>query len=197
MPGDEFSLIDKYFSAIGPRNAETRLGIGDDAAVCTVPEGHQIVTSMDTLIEGVHFLPGTAPADIAHKALAVNLSDLAAMAADPAWFVLSLTMPEIDDKWLVEFAEGLGKVAEQYQIELIGGDTCRGSLSITIQVTGLVPLNTYMTRVGAKPGDSIVVSGMLGNAALGLADLQGRVKLPSSLAAVAIGLPPARGFPHR
>ena len=122
MHSDEFSLIDKYFSGIGPRKSETRLGVGDDAAVCTVPEGQQIVSSMDTLIEGVHFLPGTSAADIAYKALAVNVSDLAAMAADPAWFMLSLSLPQMDDDWLTGFSEALGTAAEGYRIELIGGE---------------------------------------------------------------------------
>lgn len=178
MAGDEFSLIEEYFAAIGTRSQHTQLGIGDDAAVCSIPEGCQLVSSMDTLISGVHFPADTAPADIAHKALAVNLSDLAAMAAEPAWFLMSLTLPEIDDKWIREFATALNRIAENYAIELVGGDTCRGPLSITIQVTGFVPEDTQVTRAGAKPGDSILVSGRLGDAALGLASLQERVDLP-------------------
>ena len=181
MASDEFSIIEEYFSSIGPRTDNTRLGPGDDAAVITVPTGCQLVCSMDTLISGVHFLPDTAPADVAWKALAVNLSDLAAMAADPACFLLSLSLPDSDETWLSEFSGSLRQIAEQFQVELIGGDTCRGNLSITIQAMGFVPEDDYVTRAGAGPGDLILVSGRLGDAALGLAQLQGQVDLPDEL----------------
>ena len=181
MASDEFSIIEEYFSSIGPRTDNTRLGPGDDAAVMNVPAGCQLVCSMDTLISGVHFLPDTAPGDVAWKALAVNLSDLAAMAADPACFLLSLSLPDSDEAWLKEFSGSLKQIAEQFQVELIGGDTCRGSLSITIQAMGFVPADGYVTRAGAGPGDLILVSGKLGDAALGLAQLQGQVDLPDEL----------------
>lgn len=181
MSSDEFSLIDRYFSAIGPDKANTRLGIGDDGAILSLPKGYQLVSSLDTLNEGIHFLPGTAAADIAHKALAVNLSDLAAMAAEPAWFLLSLSLPDIDDNWLNGFSAGLGELARQYDIQLVGGDTCRGHLSISIQVSGLVPNDVFLSRSGAKPGDLILVSGTLGKAALGLAALQQQLELPDEL----------------
>jgi len=136
---------------------------------------------MDTLISGVHFPVQTSAADIAGKALAVNLSDLAAMAATPAWFLLSLSMPEFDETWLQAFSDSLKSSAERYQIELIGGDTCRGPLSVTVQVTGLIEIGRQVTRDGARPGDKIMVSGTLGNASLGLAQLQQQIKLPETI----------------
>lgn len=181
MAQDEFSIIDRYFSAIGKPNTNTRLAVGDDAAVVDLPRGQQLVISMDTLVGGIHFAEDTDPADIAYKALAVNLSDLAAMAADPCWFLVSLTMPQIDDDWLREFSAALKRVADHYKIELIGGDTCRGALSITIQIAGQVPTDAYITRDQAKPGDLILVTGELGNAALGLAYSQGQIELPEPL----------------
>ena len=181
---DEFSIISRYFSAIGEANPNTLLSIGDDAAVVDVPEQMQLVVSTDTLISGVHFPEETTAADIAYKALAVNLSDLAAMAADPAWFLLSLTLPQSDDDWLRPFAESLNQTAQQYGLELIGGDTCRGNLSIGIQIGGLVPAGKYLTRSGASPGDLILVSGELGNAALGLASIQNKIELPAALDAI-------------
>jgi len=185
MPG-EFSLIDQYFKNVGTTGQLSRLGIGDDAAVLDVPAGQQLVMSVDTLVAGVHFPETTSAADIAHKALAVNLSDLAAMGATPAWFLLSITLPEVDQAWLSEFSDGLKKIAGQYEIELIGGDTCRGPLSITVQVNGLVDKDKYVTRSGAKPGDLIVVSGEPGNAALGLAFLQKKISLPKEIEDLAV-----------
>ncbi len=181
MAHDEFAIIERYFSNIGDSAGNVVLGVGDDAAVVDVPPGDQLVISMDTLVGGIHFPLDTSPADIAYKALAVNLSDLAAMAADPAWFLLSLTLPESDSKWLGRFADGLRKSADIFKLQLIGGDTCHGELSITIQIAGLVPSDRYLTRNRAKPGDLILVSGELGNAALGLAHKQGQIDLPREL----------------
>ena len=183
MSADEFSLIQRYFSDVGANSANCRLGIGDDAAVLQSPPGFQLVVCMDTLIEGVHFPIGTAAADVAIKALAVNLSDLAAMAAEPDWFQLSLTLPSANESWLSEFAAAMKNMANKYQIDLVGGDTCRGPLSVTIQVAGLVNEDAYLTRSNAQVGDLIVVSGRLGDAALGLAVQQQKVKLTDSLAA--------------
>jgi len=183
MAQDEFAIIQQYFQNIGPVSEYTRLGIGDDAAVVEVPAGMQQVVCMDTLISGVHFPPQTAAADIAAKALVVNLSDVAAMAATPSWFQLSLTMPRFDADWLQQFADGLRQTALRYGVQLIGGDTCRGDLSITIQIAGLVPAGRYVTRAGARTGDLVLVSGQLGNAGLGLAQVQGRLELPEALAA--------------
>ena len=178
---NEFSLIERYFTDIGSSRYPAKLSLGDDAAVVEVPDGMQAVMSMDTLISGVHFPVQTSAEDIGSKALAVNLSDLAAMAATPAWFLLSLSMPDFDENWLRAFSDSLKKSAERYQIELIGGDTCRGPLSVTVQVTGLVEIGRQVTRDGARPGDKIMVSGTLGNASLGLAQLQQQIKLPETI----------------
>jgi len=183
MAQDEFAIIQQYFSAIGAPAAGTVLGIGDDAAVVEVPAGYQQVVSLDTLIAGVHFPVDTRPADIAYKALAVNLSDLAAMAATPSWFLLSLSLPHTEPSWLEAFAEGLRQTATEFELQLIGGDTCHGALSISLQVAGLVPAGNFVTRAGARPGDLILVSGELGTAGLGLAHLQGRIDLPEALRA--------------
>jgi thiamine-monophosphate kinase len=182
MAQDEFAIIRQYLHDVGPVCADTRLGIGDDAAVVEVPPGKQLVVCMDTLISGVHFPTETAAADIAVKALAVNLSDLAAMAATPSWFLLSVSLPQFDADWLRHFADGLRQSAECYGVQLIGGDTCRGDLSITIQIAGLVPAGGYVSRAGASVGDLVLVSGQLGNAGLGLAHLQGSLELPEELA---------------
>ena len=183
MAQNEFAIIEAYFSNIGTPGDTTRLGIGDDAAVVEPPPGQQLVVSMDTLISDVHFAQQTSPADIAYKALAVNLSDIAAMGADPAWFLMSLTLPDNDATWLNQFANGLRQAADIFKINLIGGDTCHGELSITIQIAGHVPVDQYVTRAGATAGDLVVISGELGNAALGLAHRQGRLQLPEELRA--------------
>ena len=181
MPSNEFILIEHYFADVGSSEYPARMSQGDDAAVLDVPAGMQAVMSIDTLISGVHFPEQTSAADIAYKALAVNLSDLAAMAAKPAWFLLSLSLPAIDEDWLGAFSKSLNEISQHYQIELIGGDTCRGPLSVTIQVTGLVAEGQYVTRAGARVGDRILVSNLLGNASLGLAHLRGRIHLPEPI----------------
>jgi thiamine-monophosphate kinase len=181
MAQDEFSIIERYFSNIGKPAANLALGIGDDAAVVEVPSAEQLVVSMDTLVSGVHFPADTSPADIAYKALAVNLSDLAAMAATPAWFLMALTLPQNDTTWLQQFADGLRQTADAFKLQLIGGDTCHGELSISIQIAGLVPSGRYITRAQASPGDLILVTGELGTAALGLAQRQGEIDLPQEL----------------
>ena len=183
MAQDEFAIIQDYFRGIGKPSVNTCLGIGDDAAVVDLPPGRQQVVCMDTLISGVHFPVDTAAADIAHKALAVNLSDLAAMAATPDWFQLSLSLPTADRVWLKQFAEGLDDTAQEFSVQLIGGDTCRGPLSITVQIAGQVVADEYVGRSGASAGDLVLVSGQLGNAGLGLAHLSGRLVLPDSLVA--------------
>jgi thiamine-monophosphate kinase len=181
MGHDEFAIIERYFSNIGNPAGNTVLAVGDDAAVVNVPPADQMVVSMDTLVGGIHFPVETSAADIAYKALAVNLSDLAAMAASPAWFLLSLTLPKNDSDWLDQFAKGLRQAADNFNLQLIGGDTCRGALSITIQIAGLVPSGRFVTRKHATRGDLILVSGELGNAGLGLAQIQGQVDLPPDL----------------
>ena len=183
MSQGEFSLIEEYFTrqARSIQKAGVILGIGDDAAVLKVPEFHQLVVTMDTLIADHHFPLNTQPGDIAYKSLAVNVSDLAAMAASPFYFVLSLSLPEADESFLQDFSRGLFAAAREFDIALVGGDTCKGPLSITIQASGLVPDDAYISRSGAKPGDRIFVSGELGTAALGLASIQGKIALEDKL----------------
>lgn len=165
--GGEFALIQRYFTCAS-RRSDIILGIGDDAALLRLPAGHELVVTVDTLVAGVHFPPQATPASIGHKALAVNLSDLAAMGAQPAWVTLALTLPQADPAWLEGFAQGFFVLAESYAVELIGGDTTRGPLSITVQAMGMVPAGEALRRDGAQPGDLIFVTGTLGDAALGL-----------------------------
>ena len=164
----EFSLIQKYFQSLTPELLNVPLGIGDDAAIVNVPEQQQLVVCVDTIVAGQHFLLDTPAAAIGHRALAVNLSDIAAMAAIPRWFTLALTLPQENPQWLAEFSQGLQALAAQYQVQLIGGDTSQGPLSITIQVLGTIPPNTAITRQGARVGDKIYVTGTLGDAGFGL-----------------------------
>ncbi len=168
----EFDLIKNYFSGFA-NNEFVRLGVGDDAAITSIPAGRELVTTVDTLVADVHFFVDTAPELIAYKALAVNLSDLAAMAASPAWFTLSIAMPEIDESWLDAFSRGLSDLASQHNIALIGGDTVRGPLTITIQACGIVERGKALRRDGAKAGDGIFVTGSLGDARLALEYLKG------------------------
>jgi thiamine-monophosphate kinase len=164
----EFDLIDNYFSGITPKREDVVLGIGDDAALLRVPQGMDLAVSIDTLVAGVHFFPDISPADLGHKVLAVNLSDLAAMGAEPAWATLALTLPEVDDHWIGEFCRGFSELATYHDLELIGGDTTSGPLSITVQVHGLLPTTKGLRRGGGQVGDDIYVTGTLGDAALAL-----------------------------
>ena len=163
----EFALIDRIADRSASRN-DVLVGIGDDAAVLAVPAGHQLVVSTDTLIDGVHFPRGTAAVDIGWKALAVNLSDLAAMGASPAWASLALTLPDADADFVDGFMEGFAALAAQHRMALIGGDTTRGALSITITVHGFVPDGKALLRDGASAGDIVFVTGTIGDAAAGL-----------------------------
>ncbi|HHL18887.1 MAG TPA: thiamine-phosphate kinase [Thiothrix sp.] len=167
----EFDLINKWFN--WPNTDPTVIkGVGDDAAILSVPEGKQLIVTSDTFISGVHFPHETKPHAIGHKALAVNLSDLAAMGAKPAWFTLALTLPEYNEAWLSAFSLGLKTLAQQHNIQLIGGDTTRGILSITITAMGLLLPEKSLLRSGAKHHDQLYVTGTLGDAAAGLAMLQ-------------------------
>jgi thiamine-monophosphate kinase len=169
MPLSEFALIDRYFRDCGARRSDVPVGIGDDAALLVCPPGKQLVAAIDTLVEGVHFPVGSPPASIGHRALAVNLSDLAAMGAEPAWALLALTLREARDEWLAEFSRGLGSLAREHNVALVGGDTTSGPLTITIQVLGFVEPSRALRRSGAQPGDVVFVSGTPGDAAGGLA----------------------------
>ncbi len=163
----ESEIIRKYFLS-QTKQPETILGIGDDAAVLDVPPGYQLATSVDTLVSDVHFFADQKPEDIAYKSLAVNLSDMAAMAAIPKAFLLSITMPEISELWLEAFSKGLFELSEQYAVDLIGGDLSKGPLSISITVLGLSEIGKSILRTGATIGDNIYVSGFLGDAGLAL-----------------------------
>jgi thiamine-monophosphate kinase len=173
----EFDVIAHYFSQTFPKRTDVILGIGDDAALCTVPKGMQLAVSMDTLVEGVHFPSTTSPEDIGYKALAVNLSDMAAMGATPAWMTLALTCPKVNETWLKRFSQGLLELAQAAQVSLIGGDMTQGPLTITIQITGFVPTGQALQRRGAQPGDGIYVTGTLGDAGFGLALIQEKISL--------------------
>jgi len=163
----EFDLIRKYFTRPGTRQ-DVILGVGDDAALLRVPPDQELVVCVDTLVSGVHFPADTPAQAVGHKALAVNLSDIAAMGATPAWATLALTLPEADEAWLAEFSEGFLGLARRYDVDLVGGDTTQGPLSVTVQVMGLVPRGQALRRAGARAGEGIYVTGTLGDAALGL-----------------------------
>jgi len=165
---DEFSLIRQFFVDQPVSRSDVILGIGDDGAVLQAPAGQQLVCTADTLVAGRHFPVATAAVDVGHKALAVNLSDLAAMGAEPAWAMLQLTLPEADASWLGQFRDGFFSLAALHRVQLVGGDTVRGPLSIAVQLTGFVPPGQALTRSGARPGDDVYVTGTLGDAALAL-----------------------------
>ena len=169
---NEFDLIRTHFAALGAARTDVELGVGDDCALLAVPAGQRLAVSIDTLVCGTHFLPDCDPEALGYKSLAVGLSDLAAMGAEPAWATLALTLPpelvaEHPD-WIAAFARGLGALAQHHGVRLVGGDTTRGPLSVTLQVHGLVPEGAAIRRAGARPGDLIYVSGTLGDAGLAL-----------------------------
>jgi len=167
----EFGLIRHHFARLGAQRGDVTLGVGDDCALLRPRPGHEVAVSIDTLVAGIHFLPEVDPQALGHKCLAVGLSDLAAMGAEPAWATLALTLPAEDPDWLRAFAAGFGALAQDYGVALVGGDTTHGPLSITVQVHGLVPAGQAIRRGGARPGDLIGVSGSLGDAALALQGL--------------------------
>jgi thiamine-monophosphate kinase len=174
----EFELISRYFTGLGPQRADVIVGVGDDGAVLQPPPGQMLVATVDTLVAGVHFPEDTDPSSLGHKALAVNLSDLAAMGAEPAWATLTLTLPTADEGWLEAFAAGFAALAAEVGIQLVGGDTTRGPLTITVNVLGFVPPGQALLRSGAQPGDLIYVTGQLGDAGLALLALQQELRLP-------------------
>jgi thiamine-monophosphate kinase len=172
----EFDLIELIRQrTVQPRD-DVRLGIGDDAAVLAVPAGQELVVAIDSLVDGVHFPRGTAAVDIGWKALAVNLSDLAAMGASPAWALLALTLPAADSAFVEGFIDGFSQLARPQRLALVGGDTTRGPLSISVAVHGFVPPGRALTRAGARVGDAVLVTGTLGDAAAGLHALQQPVR---------------------
>ena len=163
----EFDLIKRYFLRKSLQN-DVILSVGDDCAITSIPSGYQLAITTDTLVEGTHFLPSISPADLAYKSVAVNLSDLAAMGATPTWMSLALTLPEIKEAWLAEFSQSLFAILDRYGVSLIGGDTTKGPLSITLTAQGFLPKNQGLFRHQAKVGDWIFVSGFLGDSAAGL-----------------------------
>ncbi len=168
MSETEFEIIRRYFQRQNTRRSDVITGIGDDAAVLHPPADSELVVCMDTLVAGVHFPSGTAAAAIGHKVLAVNLSDLAAMGADPLWASLSLTLPKNDAAWLEDFSRGFFQLADCHDMQLVGGDTTRGPLSVTVLVHGSVPRGCAIHRSGTQAGDRIYVTGSLGDAGLAL-----------------------------
>jgi thiamine-monophosphate kinase len=176
---DEFSLIYQYFVS-EQSESDVSLGIGDDTAILDINPGQELLVTTDTLIRGIHFPENTPPAAIAHKALAVNLSDIAAMGGTARWYTLALTMPDADSEWLEVFARSLHDLADRYSVSLIGGDTTRGDMSITITLLGSVPRGRAVTRAGAQPGDAIMITGIPGLASIGLSCLQNRIQLSTS-----------------
>lgn len=169
----EFELISRFFANCGAKRSDAALGVGDDGAVLQVRDGYDLVVTTDTMVVGTHFFPDDDPRALGHKLVAVNVSDLAAMGAEPAWLSLALTLPAVDQAWLSAFAAGLGETADYYQCQLVGGDTTRGPMSLTMIAKGTVPRGKALTRSGAKVGDYIYVTGTLGDAALGLKLCQG------------------------
>ena len=164
----EFDLIEIIRERTAQSRGDVVLGIGDDAALLKPPAGQQLVACTDTLVEGVHFPLGTAAQDLGWKSLAVNLSDLAAMGATPAWAMLALTMPQADPRFVEAFADGFAQLARAHAVSLIGGDTTQGPLSITVSAFGFVPEGRALLRAGARVGDAIFVTGTLGDAAAAL-----------------------------
>jgi thiamine-monophosphate kinase len=168
----EFSLIDRFFKR-KPVNQSITENIGDDCALLSIPQDCELAITTDTMVEGVHFFPHVNPYDLGYKLLAVNLSDLAAMGAKPLAVTLALTLPKVDENWLSEFAKGFFTLAERYRVDLIGGDTTQGPLTLSVQAMGLVPHGKALKRSLAKSGDFICVTGRLGQAGLGLKIEQG------------------------
>jgi len=173
----EFDLIKRYFAEQPVQRKDVLLGIGDDCAIVVPDEKHHIAITTDTLVSGVHFFDDTEPRAIGHKSIAVSLSDLASMGAEPSWISLAITLPKIDEQWVAEFSAGVFELAEYYNVQLIGGDTTSGPLSITVTAQGLTPTSKRLTRSGAHAGDWIYVTGEIGDAALALQYLLGKINV--------------------
>lgn len=179
----EFELIDRFFSRLGERRDDVVLGVGDDAALLHPPPGMELAFAADTIVEGVHFPADLPPEDIGYRVLAVNLSDMAAVGAEPAWALLALTLPRADQEWLRRFALGLHGLAREHGTAVVGGDTTSGPLSATVAIVGFVPAGQALRRAGARAGDEIWVSGTPGDAAAGLAALCGKLEGPPGVVA--------------
>ncbi|WP_107851454.1 thiamine-phosphate kinase [Oceanimonas marisflavi] len=173
---NEFEIIKQYFTGHSGRK-DVIMGPGDDCALLQMPPNTLLAVSTDTLVADVHFFADMDPVALGHRALAVNLSDLAAMGADPCWVSLALTLPEVNEAWLKGFCEGFFELAEYYNVALVGGDMTRGPLSITVTVHGSLPRGKGLRRDGARAGDGIYVTGTLGDAALGLQQQLGKIEV--------------------
>ena len=171
MAMGEFDLIKRYFQQQILVDDSVQLSIGDDCALVSVPENYQLAITTDTMVENTHFLPSISPEDLAYKAVATNLSDLAAMGAQPKWVSLALTLPKVDGNWISTFSQSLLHTLKQYNVTLIGGDTTKGNLSITITAQGFVEKGKGICRHKAQVGDLIYVSGTLGDSAAGLTQI--------------------------
>lgn len=174
----EFNLIQQYFTR---PTLNTKLGVGDDAALINLSTGMELAISADMLVAGAHFFVDCDPYQLGWKTLAVNVSDMAAMGANPKWATLAIALPEINASWLAEFSRGFFACADAFKVDLIGGDTTRGPLTISVQIMGEVPISKAIKRSGAQANDEIWVSGKLGNAALALAHFQGKIVLPEAV----------------
>lgn len=175
MPAGEFELIERHFTRRGAPREDVLAGVGDDGALVAGPPDGTLVLALDTIVEGAHFPAGFDARFVGHRVLAVNLSDLAAMGAEPAWALLGLTLPAVDEHWLTGFSAGLDALARRYNVALVGGDTTRGPLTATLTLAGTVPPGQAIYRDGARAGDDLWISGTPGDAAAGLAILQGRL----------------------
>lgn len=175
MPAGEFELIGRHFTRRGARRDDVIEGVGDDGALIAAPRDGALVLALDTIVEGVHFPAGFDARFVGHRALAVNLSDLAAMGAEPAWALLGITLPAVDEPWLSGFTAGFDALARRHGVALVGGDTTRGPLTVSVTLAGTVPADGALRRSGARTGDDLWVSGTPGDAAAGLAILEGRL----------------------
>jgi len=174
---NEFELIRTFFARQDVTRPDVVAGIGDDAALLRLRPGQELAVTSDLMVSGVHFSLDADPFSLGHKALAVNLSDLAAMGAEPAWFMLNLTLPKVDARWLEAFSRGMFELAREYRVQLVGGDTSRGPLSIAIEAHGFVPEGKALRRSGAREGDRVYVTGTLGDAAMALDHRLGGIRL--------------------
>ena len=180
---DEFELIRRYFSGLGAARPDVLLGVGDDAALLQVPAYAELVASVDTMVASRHFPEGSDAQSIGHRAMAVNLSDLAAMGARPAWAMLSLTLPSADSDWLDRFARGFGDIARAHDVALVGGDTTQGPLTVSVQIMGHVPRGIALRRGGGRDGDLLAVTGTIGDAGAGLAVAMGTLETDDAASA--------------
>jgi len=170
----EFDVIARHFTRPATNAV---LGVGDDCALVGISRGMELAVSVDTMVSGTHFFPDVDPENLGHKSLAVNLSDMAAMGAMPYWAMLALTLPKVDHDWLAAFAKGFFDLAEEFEVSLVGGDTTRGPLTLTVTIMGEVPIGAALRRSGAKAGNDVWVSGRIGDAALAVAHRHGKLVL--------------------